>query len=64
MTGAKKAGATKKAPSRKRRAQPKPRAYAPGPPVLDEATLAHAVSALHTRDPDCIGVMLQAAGHP
>ena len=32
--------------------------------MLDEATLAHAVSALHARDPDCIGVMLQAAGHP
>lgn len=32
--------------------------------MLDEATLAEAVAALREKDPDCVGVMLEAAGHP
>lgn len=40
------------------------RVYAPGPLVLDEATLADAVALLREKDPDCVGAMLEAAGHP
>jgi len=58
------AAAKKSPPRRKRRVAVKPRAYAPGPPVLDEAALALAVAALRDIDPECVGHMLETAGHP
>ncbi|MFV0281591.1 MAG: DNA-3-methyladenine glycosylase family protein [Rhodoblastus sp.] len=46
------------------RTAPKARAYAPGPPLLDEAALALAVTLLREKDPACVGAMLDAAGPP
>lgn len=47
-----------------RRLAARPRVYAPGPLVLDEAALALAVAALREIDPECVGHMLDTAGHP
>lgn len=48
----------------KRRIAPQPRAYAPGPAILDETALALAVAALRATDPEVVGAMLEAAGAP
>lgn len=56
--------AARKTARPKRRIAPKPRAYAPGPPILDEAALAAAVVALRERDPEIVAAMLEIAGHP
>lgn len=40
------------------------RAYAPGPLILDEISLAEALEGLRARDPDCVEAMLAAAGAP
>ena len=57
--------ARKPRPAPKRRPRkPVVRAYAPGPLVLDEATLAAAVELLRQTDPVCVGAMLEAAGPP
>ena len=60
----KKAAAKRAAPRRKARIVSRPRAYAPGPAILDEATLALAVAGLRERDPLVVDAMLELGGHP
>ena len=53
-------------PARKSRPRAKParRAYAAGPLILDEETLAAAVARLREQDADCVDAMLAVAGAP
>ena len=58
------AAGAQKARARRRRRKPAANIYHPGPPIDGEEALSDAVEQLAARDPDLIGKLLAAGGHP